>query len=469
VDQGHARRPARARARQRAGRRVPRPLGRAAMGRHLLRRRAYRPPPGGRPQRPWCQGRRRHRLPAAELDGGRRGLLGVGVPRRHHRADRALLRPQGGRLHPDRRQAEGLHHRQKLRPPGVPARPGERRAHRRRGRPELRRSPEPWPDARHEPRQPGQSRADRLHFRHHAGPQGRHPQPPDARLRDPPARRALPARPGQAAHRGPGRPLHRDAQCPAHPRARRHPDQPRRRLGPGPGTEPHEDRGAVHGRRRDVLRDEPARPSGLHSRPPQAHEVRGPRRRAGPRRGHRKTRQARHHRLPLLRQHRTPVDHRLFLHRAAGQAPLHRRERHDGRGDPAHRRGGDPQPRPRPLPRLHRRDADEQRVRRGRLVSHGRHRRPRRGRVPEHHRPEVRRDHPRRGEHQRPGSRGTPARPGRRTPTVEQVRDHLNQAGLARQKWPEEIHVVDDFPRTASGKVRKYVLRREIAAQQRGE
>jgi len=59
--------------------------------------------------------------------------------------------------------------------------------------------------------------------------------------------------------------------------------------------------------------------------------------------------------------------------------------------------------------------------------------------------------------------------PGRRTPTVEQVRDHLNQAGLARQKWPEEIHVVDDFPRTASGKVRKYVLRREIAAQQRGE
>jgi acyl-CoA synthetase (AMP-forming)/AMP-acid ligase II len=41
----------------------------------------------------------------------------------------------------------------------------------------------------------------------------------------------------------------------------------------------------------------------------------------------------------------------------------------------------------------------------------------------------------------------------------------LETAGLARQKWPEELRFVDDFPRTASGKVQKYVLR----AQRRSE
>jgi acyl-CoA synthetase len=54
--------------------------------------------------------------------------------------------------------------------------------------------------------------------------------------------------------------------------------------------------------------------------------------------------------------------------------------------------------------------------------------------------------------------------PGRPVPSLEQLRAHLAAAGLARQKWPEEIHAVDDFPRTPSGKVRKYVLRAEVAA-----
>ncbi len=36
---------------------------------------------------------------------------------------------------------------------------------------------------------------------------------------------------------------------------------------------------------------------------------------------------------------------------------------------------------------------------------------------------------------------------------------HLEAGGLARQKWPEEVRVVDDFSRTASGKVRKVDLR----------
>jgi acyl-CoA synthetase (AMP-forming)/AMP-acid ligase II len=49
------------------------------------------------------------------------------------------------------------------------------------------------------------------------------------------------------------------------------------------------------------------------------------------------------------------------------------------------------------------------------------------------------------------------------------VRAHLERAGLARQKWPEELHVVDDFPRTASGKVQKFVLRQQLRATSIGE
>ena len=54
-------------------------------------------------------------------------------------------------------------------------------------------------------------------------------------------------------------------------------------------------------------------------------------------------------------------------------------------------------------------------------------------------------------------------RPGHRAPTPEELRAHFDRAGLAKQKWPEEVHVVDDFPRTASGKVQKYLVRRRLA------
>ncbi len=49
--------------------------------------------------------------------------------------------------------------------------------------------------------------------------------------------------------------------------------------------------------------------------------------------------------------------------------------------------------------------------------------------------------------------------PGAAEPDLTTVKAHLEQAGLARQKWPEELHVVTELPRTASGKVQKYVLR----------
>ena len=43
--------------------------------------------------------------------------------------------------------------------------------------------------------------------------------------------------------------------------------------------------------------------------------------------------------------------------------------------------------------------------------------------------------------------------------TLADVTAHLSGVGLARQKWPEQLRLVTDFPRTASGKVRKVELR----------
>jgi acyl-CoA synthetase len=57
-------------------------------------------------------------------------------------------------------------------------------------------------------------------------------------------------------------------------------------------------------------------------------------------------------------------------------------------------------------------------------------------------------------------------RPGHPAPALGEIRARLEQAGLARQKWPEEVHVVADFPRTPSGKVQKFLLRKDIAAHQ---
>ncbi|MGH7897024.1 MAG: AMP-binding enzyme, partial [Candidatus Binatia bacterium] len=53
-------------------------------------------------------------------------------------------------------------------------------------------------------------------------------------------------------------------------------------------------------------------------------------------------------------------------------------------------------------------------------------------------------------------------REGRSAPTLEEVREHLATAGLARQKWPESIRPVTDFPRTASGKIQKFRLRQQL-------
>jgi acyl-CoA synthetase len=63
------------------------------------------------------------------------------------------------------------------------------------------------------------------------------------------------------------------------------------------------------------------------------------------------------------------------------------------------------------------------------------------------------------GEHACAVLRMLPATPA---PDLPAIQAHLDKAGLARQKWPEELRSVEDFPRTASGKVQKFVLRERL-------
>ena len=52
--------------------------------------------------------------------------------------------------------------------------------------------------------------------------------------------------------------------------------------------------------------------------------------------------------------------------------------------------------------------------------------------------------------------------PDSAVPSLEDVRAHLAEVGLAKQKWPESLHAVADFPRTPSGKVQKFKLRQQL-------
>jgi acyl-CoA synthetase (AMP-forming)/AMP-acid ligase II len=66
---------------------------------------------------------------------------------------------------------------------------------------------------------------------------------------------------------------------------------------------------------------------------------------------------------------------------------------------------------------------------------------------------------PRLGEH---GCAFVRALPGAAAPDLAALRRHLEVEGLARQKWPEELRVLAEFPRTPSGKIVKAELRRRL-------
>jgi acyl-CoA synthetase (AMP-forming)/AMP-acid ligase II len=54
-------------------------------------------------------------------------------------------------------------------------------------------------------------------------------------------------------------------------------------------------------------------------------------------------------------------------------------------------------------------------------------------------------------------------RDGQAMPTLTHTREHFDRMGVARQKWPEALYEVNDYPRTASGKVQKHLVRQGIA------
>jgi cyclohexanecarboxylate-CoA ligase len=47
---------------------------------------------------------------------------------------------------------------------------------------------------------------------------------------------------------------------------------------------------------------------------------------------------------------------------------------------------------------------------------------------------------------------------------LSQIQEHFDAAGLARQKTPEQLRLVAELPRTASGKVQKHLLRQQLSA-----
>jgi non-ribosomal peptide synthetase component E (peptide arylation enzyme) len=55
-------------------------------------------------------------------------------------------------------------------------------------------------------------------------------------------------------------------------------------------------------------------------------------------------------------------------------------------------------------------------------------------------------------------------RPGAAKPTLGELGEHLTARGLSRRKLPERLEVVDDFPRTASGKIVKRALRERLGS-----
>ena len=51
------------------------------------------------------------------------------------------------------------------------------------------------------------------------------------------------------------------------------------------------------------------------------------------------------------------------------------------------------------------------------------------------------------------------------TPTLAQLREHLRAAGAAVQKSPEKLIIVAELPRTASGKIQRFLLRDQVTGR----
>jgi cyclohexanecarboxylate-CoA ligase len=49
--------------------------------------------------------------------------------------------------------------------------------------------------------------------------------------------------------------------------------------------------------------------------------------------------------------------------------------------------------------------------------------------------------------------------------TLDELTAYLDAQGVARQRFPERLEIVAEFPVTASGKIQKYRLREIVAAK----
>lgn len=57
------------------------------------------------------------------------------------------------------------------------------------------------------------------------------------------------------------------------------------------------------------------------------------------------------------------------------------------------------------------------------------------------------------------------AKDGHSAPTVEDLRTYLTDRGVAIQKTPERVIAIDELPMTATGKIQKHILRKQVAAE----
>ena len=62
-----------------------------------------------------------------------------------------------------------------------------------------------------------------------------------------------------------------------------------------------------------------------------------------------------------------------------------------------------------------------------------------------------------------------PAAPGAGAITVKELGRYLEEAGMAKFKWPERVEIVKEFPMTNSGKLSKLMLRDLIAGKLKTE
>src|SRR3546814_12109775 len=49
--------------------------------------------------------------------------------------------------------------------------------------------------------------------------------------------------------------------------------------------------------------------------------------------------------------------------------------------------------------------------------------------------------------------------------SLKDVTDHLAKLGVTKQYWPEFLSLTQDFPRTASGKIQRFVIREALVGK----